>query len=72
MRFRVYSFRGYEDYVFYDFAYGAAIKLIDGVKADGFSDEYWWACIHDQHKGVKMIVWLRGNYCYQKTQWLKL
>lgn len=72
MRYKVYTFRGWEEYRFYDFAYGAAIKMIDSIKADKWCEEYWWAYIYDTHKGLRQLIWLRGNYCYQKTQWLIL
>lgn len=72
MRYKVYTFRRSVEFRLFEFAYEAATVMIDCIKDDGYSKELWWACIEDQHKGVKMIVWLRGNYCYMKTQWLNL
>lgn len=71
-RYQVVTFRGYDYASFYVDAYEKAQSLIMGIKSDHWADEYWWCRIIDRHKGVSRLVWMRGNYQFNCSQWLAL
>lgn len=72
VRFQVRSFRGFKDELDYVHAFAAAQSMIEKIKGDKWSNEYWWAEIYDRNKCRSKIVWLLGNYCFMSTQWLHL
>lgn len=71
-RYTIQTFRGYQCIDDYQQAFALAKEMIEGVKQDMWCNDYWWARIIDNHKSLSRLVWLRGNYCWQQSQWLHL
>lgn len=71
-RYTIITFRDYMESDYFDTAVEKAKMLIKDIKADGWCDDYWWARVHDNHKGRSRMIWLRGNYYWSLTQWLAL
>lgn len=71
-RYTIVTFRGYYESDYFDTAVEMAKHIIKDIKADSWDEVFWWARVRDNHKGLSRLIWLRGNYCWQSTQWLAL
>lgn len=71
-RYQIVTFRGNDRASNYDDALSKAKDMMQAIKREGWCCEYWWARIIDLNKGFSKLVWLRGCYLYNQTQWLSL
>lgn len=71
-RYTIRTFRGYEDYDDYGYAIAGAKFMILDIKSDGWSPEYLWCEVIDNHTGHSKIVTLMGARYFSITRWLHL
>ena len=71
-RYQVSTYRDNEDYIFREFAIGAAYFKILDIRRDQWISRYWWAKIYDRDSDLTMIIWYHPRKGYIRSPWFRL
>ena len=72
MRYKIYSFRGFDFADSFEKAWEIMDKMLDEIREDGFGTELCWIVILDTHKNLKKIISSIEAGQHDSTIWIRI